>query len=107
MQGFTGIKDLDKELMLNMGDREFIQTCQLNKYFQNICKDDYLFKRRLEKIYPTLREETYEEYGEISWKKYYTNVVKIIAELKEKFNYTYTYGNPFVQYEILQIAARK
>ena len=52
MQGFTGIKDLDKELMLNMGDREFIQTCRLNKYFQNICKDDFLFKRKLEKFYP-------------------------------------------------------
>ena len=48
MEGFTGIRDLDKELMLKMGDREFIRTCQLNKYFQDICKDDYFFKRRLE-----------------------------------------------------------
>ena len=104
MEGFTGIKDLDKELMLNMGDREFIQTCQLNKYFQNICKDDYLFKRRLEKFYPdVLKNEIHDEYGDkMSWKNYYSNVVKTVAELRETYDFIYTYGNPFLQYETLR-----
>lgn len=104
MEGFTGIKDLDKELMLNMGDREFIQTCQLNKYFQNICKDDFLFKRRIERFYPdTLKDEIHDKYGDMmSWKKYYVEVIKTVALLKEKYNFIYIYGNPFIQYKVLR-----
>ena len=106
MEGFTGIKDLDKELMLNMGDRDFIRTCQLNKYFQNMCKDDYLFKRKLERFYPdTLKKYTYDKYGKImSWKKYYAEVVKTVALLKEKFDFVYTKGDPFFLLGILRTA---
>ncbi len=45
--GFTGIKDLDKELLLKMDDREFIMTCGLNSYFKNIChsNNNLLFKK--------------------------------------------------------------
>ena len=103
MEGFTGIKGLDKELMLNMGDREFIRTCGLNKYFQNICKDDYLFKRKLERFYPdVLKPEIYERFYLTSWKKYYADVVKTVAILKEKFKFDYTEGNPFFQLRVFQ-----
>ncbi len=95
MQGFTGIKDLDKELMLSMDDREFIRTCTLNKYFQGICKDDYLFKRRLERFYP----DTIEAFSRHSnnWKEYYVKVIKTISLLKEKYDFNYIHGNPFLQ----------
>ncbi len=104
MKGFTGIKDLDKELMLSMDDREFIQTCTLNKYFQEICKDDYLFKRRLERFYPdTLKPEIYERsHTGLSWKNYYSEVIKTVALLKEKFDFVYTKGNPFFQFRIIR-----
>ena len=103
MEGFTGIKDLDKELMLNMGDREFIRTCGLNTYFRTICKDQYLFKRRLERFYPdTLKPGMYERFYLTSWKKYYADVVKTVAILKEKFKFDYTEGNPFFQLRVFQ-----
>ncbi len=103
MEGFTGIKDLDKELMLSMGDREFIQTCGLNTYFRNICKDQYLFKKKLERSYPdTLKPEIYVKYGRmISWKNYYAEVVKTISLLREKYQFNYTKGNPFFHLSIL------
>ncbi len=106
MEGFTGIKDLDKELMLSMDDREFIQTCQLNTYFRNICKDDYLFKRRLEKIYPDVLEKLiYDRHGiYLTWKKYYSQVVKTVALLKEKYNFIYTKGDPFFQLTVFRNA---
>ncbi len=103
MEGFTGIKDLDKELMLSMDDREFIQTCTLNKYFQNICRDDYLFKRRLERFYPdVLKPEIYERFYKTTWKKYYSDVIKRIALLKENFKFDYTEGNPFFQLNVFK-----
>lgn len=103
MRGFTGIKDLDQELMLRMDDREFIKTCTLNKYFSEICKDDYLFKRKLEFSYPNIMTlESLQKYKEGSWKQYYANVVKIVGMLKEKWGIVYTKGNPFHQMNILR-----
>ena len=106
MEGFTGIKDLDKELMLNMGDHEFIRTCGLNTYFRTICKDQYLFKRRLERFYPdTLKPSIYDRHGRMmTWKNYYAEVVKTIALLKEKNKFNYTRGDPFLHLRVLNYA---
>ena len=92
--------------MLRMDDREFIKTCTLNKYFSEICKDDYLFKRKLELSYPdTITVESLQKYKDVeeiaSWKQYYSNVVKTVGLLKEKWNLIYTKGNPFTQMGIL------
>ena len=53
-EGFTGVKDVDKELLLKMDDRDFIITCRLNSYFKNLCSsnDFLLFKKRLQLFYP-------------------------------------------------------
>lgn len=103
MRGFTGIKDLDSELMLHMEDREFIVTCKLNKYFYEICKDDYLFKKKLELVYPQLvTNSSLQKYKlESSWRQYYSDVIKTIGLLKEGWNITYTQGDPFLQKSLL------
>jgi hypothetical protein len=104
MKGFTGIKDLDKELLLKMDDREFIKSCSLNTYFYDLCEEqnELLFKRKLQLAYPdTLNPKVLNPYWVGSWKFYYASVVKTIARLKEKFDFTYPFGNPFKQYTIL------
>ena len=101
---FTGIKDLDKELLLSMGDREFIRSCGLNTYFQDLCEDhnQLLFKRKLQLSYPdTLKPEILNPYWIGSWKLYYAHVVKTIARLNEKYKFIYRNGNPFKQLQIL------
>ncbi len=106
-EGFTGIRDLNAELLLKMDDREFIKTCSLNKYFIDLCKrDNYLlFKRRLQLFYPdTLTNEMLKIYKIESWKEYYARVVKTVAKLKEKYNYDYSEGNPFIQLKIFESA---
>ena len=99
-EGFTGIKDLDKELLLKMDDREFIRSCGLNTYFQNLCEDQnqLLFKRKLH----TLKPEILNPYWIGSWKLYYAHVVKTIARLYEKYKFIYTRGNPFKQFNIVK-----
>ena len=103
-EGFTGIRDLDAELLLKMDDREFIKTCTLNNYFIDLCKRDnyFIFKKKLQLFYPdTLDENIFEKYDR-SWKTYYALVVKAVAELKEKYNYDYTGDNPFFQLKIFK-----
>ena len=105
MEGFTGIKHLDKELLLKMDDREFIRSCGLNTYFRSLCEDqnELLFKRKLQQNYPdTLKSEILNPYWTDSWKLYYAHVVKTIARLYENFTFVYTMGNPFRQLNLLK-----
>lgn len=105
-EGFTGIRDLDAELLLKMGDREFIRTCGLNNYFIDLCKrDNYLlFKRKLQLFYPdTLEENMLRKYKNESWKEYYAQVVRSVAVLKEKYNYDFVSGNPFIQLKMFKV----
>ena len=104
MQGFTDIKDVDKELLLKMDDREFIKSCGLNNYFRDLCEADnqLIFKRKLQLSYPdTLKPEILNPYWIDSWKLYYAHVVKTIARLSEKYKFIYVKGNPFKQLSIL------
>ena len=100
--GFTENKDVNKEILLKMDDRNFIKTCNLNTYFQRICKeDDYLlFKRRLQLYYPDTLEDPRWRY--MTWKEYYVSVIKTIAEIEENFEFKYKMGNPFYQLFILR-----
>ena len=103
---FTGIKDLDREVLLKMNDREFIRSCGLNTYFYDLCEADnqLLFKRKLQLNYPdSLKPEILNPYWIGSWKLYYAHVVKTIARLNEKYGFVYTSGNPFKQLSILGI----
>ena len=105
MQGFTDIKDVDRELLLKMDDREFIKSCGLNTYFRDLCEADnqLIFKRKLQLSYPdTLKPEILNPYWIGSWKLYYAHVVKTIARLNENFALVYTRGNPFRQLSILK-----
>ena len=101
---FTGIKDLDRELLLKMDDGEFIRSCSLNTYFYDLCEADnqLLFKRKLQLSYPdSLKPEILNPYWIGSWKLYYAHVVKTIARLNEKYKFVYAGGNPFKQLRIL------
>lgn len=104
MKGFTAIKDLDRELLLKMDDRDFIKSCGLNTYFYDLCEADnqLVFKRKLQLSYPdTLKREVVTPYWIGSWKLYYAHVVKTIARLKEKYDFDYISGEPFRQLRIL------
>ena len=95
------VKDLDKEIVLRLNDKDFIKICFLNKYLYNMYKEDkyLLFKRRLEKYYPDTVKLKY-DYG--NWREYYLLVRRTIRQLKETCKFDYKFGNPFKQMIILQ-----
>ena len=94
-------KDIDKEIVLRLNDKDFIKMCFLNKYMYNMYKEDkyLLFKRRLEKYYPNTVRLRY-NYG--NWREYYLLVMRTIRQLKETCKFDYKFGNPFKQEIILK-----
>ena len=90
----TGIKDLDREILNKMSDRDFLQMCILNRtYYENVCSDDY-FRIRTENGYPeTIPYKDYVNKNEgkrkRSWKNHYLNIVKYIDLLERKYEYIY------------------
>ena len=94
------VKDLDKEVVLRLNNRDFIKISSLNKYLYNMYKENkyLLFKRRLEKYYPDTIKLRY-DYG--NWREYYFLVRRTIRKLKT-CEFEYTFGNPFKQLTILE-----
>ena len=121
MNSLSGIKDVDREILLAMTDKDLLKTCSLNKYLLHTVCDDDFFYRILKLRYPdTLnyneKEETYNISGvtethlnlskRSKYKSYYLTVIYYISKLKENYNYSYVRGNPKVQYHIFKNAGK-
>ena len=99
-RGFSGIKDQDREILLNIeNDKDLLKACSVNKYVNEKVCDDIFFRNRLSRTYPdTLKYKP--KY--MNWKDYLLRVIYYIAKMKEDYNYNYEEGNPKVQYEIFK-----
>lgn len=93
----TGIKDLDRELLLKVDSKELLKVCLINKYMWNTVCDDVFLKRILMK-YPHI--EQYKRENE-TWKFFFSRVIYYIELLKE-YDYEYTFGNFEKQYNIFK-----
>jgi hypothetical protein len=98
MSKLSGIKDLDREILGKIDDRELLKVCSINKYTWNTVCDDAFLRRRLLAKYPEI--EQYKSEDE-TWKSFFLRVVRTIALMKKHFEYVYTFGNFDKQYEIL------
>ena len=80
MDSFTNIKDLDREILLKMSDRDILKTCSLNKYFsKKVCDDDF-FHRLFQVRYPYLVKE---KASYRNWKQHYLKTIYAIDKLKD------------------------
>ena len=52
MNSLSGIKDVDREILLAMTDENLLKTCSLNKYLFAVVCDDSFFYNRLSLKYP-------------------------------------------------------
>ena len=116
MNSFSGIKDVDREILLAMTDEDLLKTCSLNKYLFNVVCDDNFFYRRLLLKYPdtlnvsqsktsnSLRTRILKYYNKEdgNYKSYYLKVIYYISKMQEDYNYSYVSGNPEKQYHIFK-----
>lgn len=90
----TGVKDVDRKILIDIdNERDFLSLCASNKSLQNLCQEENIYWRRLEKHYPDI----YQKKPVLqTWKEWYLKNMKAIGELNEKYNFTYKSGVPVV-----------
>jgi hypothetical protein len=99
MSKLSGIKDIDREILSKLHDKELLKTCSINKYtWEKVCDDAFL-KRRLLTKYPKIEQYKLETE---TWKRFFLRAVNYIALMKEKFDYVYTFGDFVKQYNLLK-----
>ena len=103
MLGITGItnnKDIDREILLFLPDKDLLVVCGLNKYFYYSVCDDNFFYRKLLISYPdTLKEQSLRNHNK-NYKFCYLKVVYYVFKLQTEFNYFYRLGNLEKQYNL-------
>lgn len=81
----TGIRDVDRLIIDELSDEDFLNMCSLNRtYAERVCTDDY-FRLRTKARFP----ETIPYKVLPTWKNHYLSIVKYIDLLKREYNYDY------------------
>jgi hypothetical protein len=65
----TGIEPIDMNILLQMDDKSLTSACRVNTYISGLCKNDMLWKQRIEIYYP--ETDIISGKGALSWKEYY------------------------------------
>lgn len=84
MKSISGNKDIDREILLKLSNKDFLYIGYLNKYFKNEVCDDLFFKRRLQQTYPYILKFKNKNK---TWKRYFLEVAYYINEIKKDFKY--------------------
>lgn len=89
MNNLTGLKDIDREVLKHVNDKDLLKACSIDRRMWNeVCDDDFL-RRRLSK-YPGI--EKYKREKE-SWKQFFLRVIYYIAIMKQYFQFDYIQGD--------------
>jgi ankyrin repeat protein len=98
----TGIKDVDREILLKLDDKGLLKICSIDKKTWNSVCDDAFLRRRLLK-YPGIEIN---KLNEESWKQFFLKAIYYISRMREKYYYEYNSGNFKTQYEIIRSAKK-
>ena len=94
----SGLKDIDREVLKHVDDRELLKICTVDrKTWNEVCDDDFL-RRRLISKYPGIEEYKREDE---SWKRFFLNVIYYISKMKDDHQFEYTKGDLYQQYHLL------
>lgn len=86
MKGFTGIKDLDLKILMDVDDETLLKTCSTNKELYRICNVDQAFWRnRYVKQYGE-KSSRYKPEGR-SWKNHYMQTYIDLHRLKNPMDF--------------------
>ena len=96
----TGIKDVDREILKYVDDKELLEICTINKKTWNEVCDDAFLRRRLLNKY--LGIEKYKSDRE-TWKQFLLTAIYYISKLEEEFSFSYSSGDFKKQYTLLNI----
>lgn len=92
---FTGSNDANRVILSKLDDRNLLTICRVNTYFRNLCNEDF-YRNRLISKYPDAAKY---KPAELTWKKYYLNVVYYVNKIWEENGFQYKTGNPKIYYD--------
>jgi hypothetical protein len=106
MKTFSGIKDVDRKILEELDDKNLFSILLVNKYLNKVA-DENFWKRRLISKYPgAFSYKTEKQHNkqtqkrlQTTWKQYYLNTVRYVTEMKNKFDFNYTSGDPAFYYK--------
>jgi hypothetical protein len=94
---FSGIKDVDRKILESLDDENLFSILFVNKYLNQV-SDENFWKRRLISKYPGAFSYKTQKRAQ-TWKQYYLNTVRYVTEMKKKFDFNYTSGDPAFYYK--------
>ena len=88
----TGIRDVDREIVNNLNDKDLLNMCIVNRtYAERVCDDSYFRLRTLARFPETVQYKDYiNENKTRNWKNHYLTIVKYIDLLQRRYKYIYT-----------------
>ena len=94
-------KDVDRNILLSLSDRQILEVCSLNKYYVETVCDDEFFHRILQQRYPgsiLWNKEWERKMKKKSWKQLYIETIYYLGKLIDMgFNY-YDVSKNFPRY---------
>ena len=87
----TGIRDVDREIVNKLSDKDLLNMCLVNRtYSERVCDDSYFRLRTLARFPETVPYKDYiNEKKNQTWKNHYLNIVKYIDLLQRNYRYIY------------------
>ena len=98
MNKITGLKDLDREILKHVDDKDLLRVCSVDRRMWNQVCDEAFLKRRMNKYNGI---EKYKKEDE-SWKSFFARCSFYIIEMREKYQFNYSDGDFQKQYNILK-----
>lgn len=97
---FSGLKDIDREILKWVDDKHLLQVCTINRKTWNEVCDDGFLKRRLASRYPGI--EKYKKANE-TWKRFFLRYVYYTDLMRRIYKFEYTDGNFKTQYYLFKM----
>ena len=98
MNKLTGLKDIDREVLKHVSDKELLGVCSIDRrMWKDVCDENFLRRRML-------RYTGIEEYKKIdeSWKQFFLRFVYYTSKMREEYEFEYITGDFKTQYALLQ-----
>ena len=94
---FSGILDLDREILRYVEDLQLLKVCSINKKMWNCVCDEAFLRRRLRK-YPEIEKYRKEE----SLKRFFSKIAYYLEQMRKKHDFEYTDGDFEKQLDLLE-----
>ena len=93
----SGIKDIDREVLKHVDDKELLEICTINrKTWNEVCDDNFLRRRMISKYSGIEKFKNENE----SWKQFFLRFIYYTSKMREK-SIKYISGDFKKQYDLL------